>query len=1678
MSQGEHELPWLGTARHWAAFGIVLFLGLLLCLTQWSSAGRSDAVVPIIALTGPEQVVAGSTARYAVLVRDRFGGPLAGADVRLGVFKAGFIELARAKSSESGDAAIELRVPDDFKESRSLVAIADAGIGEAYAELSIRPERPGQGAVFITTDKPLYQPGQVVHLRALVMTGETPLADRPSTVEIRTPDGIKVFRAEKPTSGFGIVAHDFALAEQVKLGNYSITFTTTTSENATVSASRSFEVKRYSLPKLKLAFEDLDEVVSPKAPVKGAVRASWIFGEPVTKGAVTVSLERAGSLVQRVKGQVDKNGKFDFEVIPTVGSYGTLVVRASLEVEGGMKAEATKTVSQVSAHQIALEALPESGVLIPEAPQDVFVIVTHPKPASVVLSVKGVPNSETKVNERGIAIMRVVPPKEKTLDIEATAPGGAFGRLQLTTTLDRLLLRPDKTQYEAGAAMKLAVLGAPPGDRVALRVTKGNEPLVTGMCTVAANGCEATLTLPPKASGLVWLHAMSLPSRDRPEGLRQVRGGHRLVVVRGGARDLALKVTADKQVYAPREIGNVDVAVTATGGAPMKAQLGVAVADEAVFALADVRPDLEKKFFTTDKDLATARRGGYWYAYSTPSAPSAGPHEATKVYDTSTTDDVRAAVLAALTKMPEPGGFAESTTESVAQKARAVVEDRRAKILGYAILFVAFMTMVLFGSFAAYGIARYREPRLLFEADADVAAKTPFVRETRGLMFDWLSSVIGPPVLVFASVVFGEVFFDSSGNERFLFGVWSAAALFAAIAVIRAIIRVRRLPETKETSTFRRALFLLPFATFLGHLVILLVINDRGRKFEHIVPLRQDTAFVPLAIVLAAQLTFGFLSVIRQGFLRPLAKKTRVWLLLSRASFIGLPVTLVIFCALAYTHVREVRRTSWEEYSQLDREGGYGNKQGGSGARAKGEEGSMGVAAPAAEPAPPPAQASNHRFGIKGPSDADDAEEKASAKPGGAAGRPIAVRDYFPETLMWAPEVFTDEAGKAKVQVPFADSITTWRFGLRAVSKTGQLGSATIPLVVKQDFFVEASLPPLLTQGDEIAVPVTVYGYTDQPQDVTVEIEGDGITTVGASSVSLRLERNETRGTRFVLRAEKAGDRIVRIKATSAARGDIVQRKLKIVPNGLEMTRPLNGRLQGGATVRTDFPAGAIDGGNDLYVKIYGGPLSQVAEGLDGVFVMPHGCFEQTSSVTYPSVLALDFLLRSKAASAEVEKKARAYIADGYQRLISFEVPGGGFSLFGAAPANGTLTAYGLMELSDMSRVAVVDEALLARTREWLYGKRTQTGGFKKNESDTADSPLATAYVTWALASFGTEKQAVDPRLASLLDWVENTNLPGADDAYGLALRSNALLAGARGDKARLLLDKLASLAKRGEDGVHWSSSESGVLYSYGASLEVEVTGLAAHALARANRDADLRAGALDWLVARKGSYGTWSTTQATIAAMRALLDEAKPAPKGPQQITVTVDGEKVDVYDMAPKARDVHHHVDLRKFSQSGSRAVVLEATGEGDVSYQLVTTHWIPWERPKPASLALDVTYGANAVSVGGTTKVRARISWNGKEPATMPLVEIGLPPAFEAEQSDLDAIVASKVGIDRWTLEHGKVTLYIATLPADKPLDVSFSVRATRAAKVVAPASSAYLYYHPEVRTETAPLLLRAL
>ena len=48
------------------------------------------------------------------------------------------------------------------------------------------------------------------------------------------------------------------------------------------------------------------------------------------------------------------------------------------------------------------------------------------------------------------------------------------------------------------------------------------------------------------------------------------------------------------------------------------------------------------------------------------------------------------------------------------------------------------------------------------------------------------------------------------------------------------------------------------------------------------------------------------------------------------------------------------------------------------------------------------------------------------------------VREYFPETLVWLPELVTDKKGKAEMSFKMADSITTWKMFASCFDKKGE----------------------------------------------------------------------------------------------------------------------------------------------------------------------------------------------------------------------------------------------------------------------------------------------------------------------------------------------------------------------------------------------------------------------------------------------------------------------------------------------------------------------------------------------------------------------------------------------------------------------------------------------------------------
>ena len=350
------------------------------------------------------------------------------------------------------------------------------------------------------------------------------------------------------------------------------------------------------------------------------------------------------------------------------------------------------------------------------------------------------------------------------------------------------------------------------------------------------------------------------------------------------------------------------------------------------------------------------------------------------------------------------------------------------------------------------------------------------------------------------------------------------------------------------------------------------------------------------------------------------------------------------------------------------------------------------------------------------------------------------VRRFFPETLLWQPQVITDEAGRASVEVPLADSITAWKMNIDAVSVGGRLGNSVADLHVFQDFFVDLDLPVALTRGDEISVPVLCHNYLPKSQAMALTLESAAWCEVlGPATQQVELGPNSVGSVSFRIKAKEVGDHELAVLAQGVSLRDAVRRKIEVRPDGVQAEDLQGGALTDAAEHTFHLPADAIPNSQKLLLTVYPSMFSEVIEGLDSIFQMPHGCFEQTSSTTYPNVMTLLYMKHTGRTTPEIEAKAKTYIAAGCQKLLTFEVRGGGFDWFGRPPAKEKVTAYGIMELTDMAQVHDVDPAVIDRATRWLLGRQNRDGSWDDADAwQTQTGPAAqvreTAYIAWALA--------------------------------------------------------------------------------------------------------------------------------------------------------------------------------------------------------------------------------------------------------------------------------------------------------------------------------------------------------
>ena len=705
---------------------------------------------------------------------------------------------------------------------------------------------------------------------------------------------------------------------------------------------------------------------------------------------------------------------------------------------------------------------------------------------------------------------------------------------------------------------------------------------------------------------------------------------------------------------------------------------------------------------------------------------------------------------------------------------------------------------------------------------------------------------------------------------------------------------------------------------------------------------------------------------------------------------------------------------------------------------------------------------------------------------GNAAGpEPPRIRRYFPETLYFNPALITDGRGRVTLDIPMADSITTWRLTCMASSTAGQLGSTTAPLRVFQDFFVDIDFPVSLTQNDEVWVPVAVYNYLTTDQEVRLVVEPrDWFELKGEAEKTLTLGPSEVRAVHFPVVARKVGFQKFTVLAYGARKSDAVERSVEIVPDGREQVVSHSGRLEGKVSHTIHIPDDAIEDASKVFVKVYPGVLSQVAEGLDSMLRMPFGCFEQTSSVTYPNVLILDYMKTTGKVTPELQMKAEGLINAGYQRLVSYEVEGGGFEWFGNPPAHRILTAYGLMEFYDMSKVHEVDPAIITRTQQWLAGRQEADGSWKPSEGGIREGAIDkftddvfrnTAYITWALASTGYKGPQVNKGIQYLAEHLDQMS-----DNYTVALTANAFAAVDPQDRNTVaVLDTLHGRRTEEGDVVHWRSQSETPTHGTGDAADIEVTGLAVQALVSAGRHPQTVGKAVTWLVKNKDAFGTWQSTQATIQALRAMLTaEAAAAASVEAAIGLTMNGKPVTTLRVDASNSDVLQLVDLKELTRTGDNVVELDLKGEGSLMYQVVGRHFVPSPKlaPVPGTepMTITVEYDRTELATEDILGVTATVINNRPARAKMVIVDLGLPPGFTLIPAQLDGLVETGK-IQKYSVTGRQIIVYLRELGGNGKATMRYQLLAKYPLRAKTTKSAVYEYYNPSVRAETEPVEL---
>ncbi|MCL0065991.1 MG2 domain-containing protein, partial [Dehalococcoidia bacterium] len=365
-------------------------------------------------------------------------GRLAGDNVRVALLK-GNREVVTAESHINGKGKVEISIPSDLAEGDYQLRISGTGFED---RTSVRVEK--SLLVFLETDKPIYKPGQTIHIRVITLNSDLRPLSETVTVEALDAKGIKIFRRTVETDEYGMATLDLPLSTEPNLGVWKI--------NGLVADERAqldVRVERYVLPKYEIRANLPREWFMVNEPIRGSVTAEYSFGKAV-RGELKITASRyVGEWEEYATFTKQIDGETHFEIppvryvagVPGARGMGNIILDITVTERATGYQEKISKLLTVSETSLSIQIIPEGTVFKPWLPFSFLIVTETPdnKPSEAAVAVTITYLNEqfrevkteqmTIITQNGKGIVSVTPPNQSTtLQIHASAEGARASR--------------------------------------------------------------------------------------------------------------------------------------------------------------------------------------------------------------------------------------------------------------------------------------------------------------------------------------------------------------------------------------------------------------------------------------------------------------------------------------------------------------------------------------------------------------------------------------------------------------------------------------------------------------------------------------------------------------------------------------------------------------------------------------------------------------------------------------------------------------------------------------------------------------------------------------------------------------------------------------------------------------------------------------------------------------------------------------------------------------------------------------------------------------------------------------------------------------------------------------------------------------------------------------------------